>query len=138
MDYLVLTASLLFGVSISEFFVSKAYGEINKKQQVFESLILIVFLNLILNSIYVDNSKIPLLYFASGFLGVVFSRSLITLFGFHSKKVLDAVTKRLDDTDYIIRLSSNLKKQGIKKEEIKEILEKSGFKKSKIDKVMNN
>jgi len=129
---------LLFGISSSEFFVNRAYGEIGKKQQLMESVLLVAFLTLFLNSVYVDASKTALLYFMSGFLGVVFSRSVVTLFGFHSKKVLNAVAGNYDDTDYIIRLSRNLKKHGIEDEKISEILEKSGFKKEKIRKIMNS
>jgi len=135
------TLSLLVGVVLAEYFVHKAYGRLKKPALYFlEIAIFVVFVSLVTNSLYMksfDLKSILLTYLAVGFIGIIFSYTIISLFGME-KEARKERREEIREEDYIIRIAALLKRERMGAVKIKNILKKAKFKAKLVERIVDD
>ncbi|MCW1296066.1 MAG: hypothetical protein OH319_00075 [Candidatus Parvarchaeota archaeon] len=137
-----ITFSLIMGALIGEILTTRVLGVLKRALLlILEAFVFVIITILILSSIYIESfslEKLILIYFSCGFISIVFSRILISLFGFLSIKIEEKNKNKFDEETIIISLGRNLARRGFSKEEIINLLRSSGFNDKKIEKVFRS
>jgi len=136
---MISTLMLVLGIAGGEIVATKTFGVLKKRWlYIVEIGIFVLIIVFIFNTIMLEqfNEFVVLaIYFASGFLTILFVRGLISGFGFLATQVKEKVLKEYKQEDYVAGLKKALERRGLEDEEIQRIAKEVGFKQSAIREV---
>lgn len=135
---IILTLSFVFGILFGEISASKIFGAPKKLLiQIGEIVVFIVVVLVIFNFIFIEQENFPLvltIYFSVSFIIIFFLRGITTLLGKVSIRIAKVEDKKREEN--VVDFVRSLARRGYTEEEIEDVLIESGFKRSKIKKVI--
>lgn len=133
---MVSTLMLVLGIAAGEIVATKTFGVLKKKWlYLVEIGIFVLIIVFIFNTIMLEQFNeivITAIYFASGFLTILFVRGIISGFGFLAVQIKEKALREYKQEDYIVGLKKALERRSFEEEEIKRIAKEAGFKQSSI------
>ena len=133
------TLMLVLGIAAGEFIATKTFGVLKKKIfYIVEIGIFVLIIVFIFNTILLEQFNaiaIIAIYFASGFLTILFVRGLISGLGFFAVQIKEKVLKIYKQEDYVAGLKKALERRGFEEDEIKRVAKEVGFKQNAIREV---
>jgi hypothetical protein len=136
---MVSTLMLVLGIAAGELIATKTFGVLKKKiLYIVEIGIFVLIIVFIFNSIMLEQYNtiaVAAIYFASGFLTILFVRGMISGLGFFAVQIKEKVLKIYKQEDYVAGLKKSLERRGFEEDEIKRIAKEVGFKQNAIREV---
>lgn len=137
---IISTLMLVLGIAAGEATATKAFGALKKRWlYVVEIAIFVLIIVYLFNTIQLTEFSeliVAAIYFFSGFLTILFVRSLISGFGFLAVQIKENVLKEYKQEDYVAGLKKALERRGFSEDEIRRIAKEVGFKDSAIREVL--
>ncbi len=138
---LIAFISLIIGIYIGEYFSNSIFGIMESRfQYIIDWLLFFTSYVIILDHIIIykgiSSFFFSFLYFLISFLLVIIVRGITTIFGIKAKKK-EVIFGTKKEEIVLISIINSLKKEGLRKKEIINILVNAGFSSKKIEKLYN-
>jgi len=140
----ITTSCLIIGVISGEAVSNKVFGFSKKWYlNIIEVFLFITLLIILFNNFYVSELNIIVVFLLNFFFGITsitITRAVLSGAGFFSKRINEKkeLNTNINENVLMIGVTRNLLSKGMNKQEIRNLLENSGFSKKKASKVVKN